>query len=241
MAQCSKPTNWGRCRKCEPCLAHRQRTWLLRMILESMLYQEDQVTFLTLTYKPETLPPDEETAKRSMQKWLKRLRKKLDIKIRYVAALENGSTNTRRYHWHIILYGLRFTTMNRHLIDRSWGLGFIEWRHSTPGRMSYVLKYVIKGSKFLMSRRPGLGSGMVEPLRILLSQLSIEERIKLRSNRTTLNYPDKDIPIPRVRIGKYDYPLHPYLKKLLRQPDLPYTLDDTLHILEEIRYGEEKK
>lgn len=239
MAECRKPTKFGRCRKCNPCLEHRQRTWLLRMMLEAMLYPEDQVTFLTLTYAPKNLPSNEEESKRSVQLWLKRLRKQLDIQIRYVAALETGSQNTHRYHWHVILYGLRFTHTNKHIITKSWGNGFIDWQPSTPGKMHYVLKYVIKKSKFLMSRRPGIGTGMIPALQALLTQLSTEERIKLRSNYSTLHYPDKDSPLTRIRIGKYDYPLHPFLKKALRQPKTGLTFEDTLPLLKEIYDGKE--
>lgn len=183
MPKCSNPSYYGRCRKCDACLQTRLRSWLLRMMLEAMLYDSDRVTFLTLTYNDKNLPGDEKLSKESVQKFFKRLRKLFDVKIRYVAALERGTQFTMRYHWHAIIYGIRFTSTNRHFIEKAWGNGFIHWKPSTPGRMSYVLKYVIKGGKFLMSRRPGIGDGMIFSLNKTLASLSKEELDKLALSR----------------------------------------------------------
>lgn len=177
MAKCNSPGPFGPCRKCPSCLQARLRQWVLRMILEAMLYDDNQCTFCTFTYRPEDLPASEVEAREQMQKFLKRLRRVFNTpgNIRYVAALEKGAMATKRYHWHAILYGLRFTANNRDILERAWSHGFIQWKPSTPGRMAYVLKYVIKGGKFLMSRNPGIGDGMIEYLNKTCMELSDEE------------------------------------------------------------------
>lgn len=240
--KCSNPTVYGACRKCEACLNNRVRQWQLRLILEAMLYDSDQTTFLTLTYKPECLPASEDDAKDQLQKWLKRLRKNLNSEshIRYVAALEQGSNSTKRYHWHCILYGLRFTAVNKHFLSKCWGLGFIDWKPATHGRMSYVLKYVIKGGKFLMSRRPGIGAGMLEALDKMISGLSVAEVSKLRNNadrqlllkkffishsritgrESVAHKPGgaflkESRTVTALRVGGFYFPLHRYLKERL--------------------------
>lgn len=244
MPKCISPTAYGRCRKCEPCLATRLRSWLLRMILEAMLYDDDQVTFCTFTYAPAFLPESEDIAKHQLQKFFKRLRKSFNLSthVRYVAALEKGTQGTKRFHWHAILYGLRFTSVNKHFLSNAWGQGFIEWKPATAGRMAYVLKYVIKGGKFLMSRRPGLGAGMIYSINLSLSKLSQEERYKLADARErsylankfmiekfgTENWEVQKVKpifgreylkrantIQSLRIGGFYYPLHDYIKRRL--------------------------
>lgn len=181
MAKCTNPSYFGPCRRCPACLKSRLRRWLFRMILEAQLYDPDKVTFCTFTYRSEDLPATERDAKEQMQKFLKRLRKVFNLpgNIRYVMALEKGTQATRRFHWHGIIYGLRFSGINRDILERSWSHGFIQWKPSTPGRMAYVLKYVIKGNKFLMSRNPGIGDGMIQAINETLAQLSPIEMDKL--------------------------------------------------------------
>lgn len=227
MASCLNPTQWGRCRKCSACKDYRLRSWLLRMLLEAQLYDSDQVTFLTLTYSDDNLPGTPEAAKRQFQLWLKRLRKFFgDGTLRYVAALESGSRGSKRFHWHCILYGLRFNADNRHHIFRKWGNGFIDWKPASGGRMSYVLKYIIKGNKFLMSRRPGIGDGMIEHINKMIDGLSQVEKDKLIANQRAMHFVDlslgiaddkKLFSITTLRQGGYYYPLHDFLKKRLRK------------------------
>lgn len=228
MASCLNPTQWGRCRKCSACKDHRIRSWLLRMLLEAQLYEKDQVSFLTLTYKDDCLPSSEEDAKVQLQKWFKRLRKVInsEFNIRYVAALEKGTKGTRRFHWHCILFGLRFNTPNRQLLYNAWGKGFIDWKPANGGRMAYVLKYIIKGGKFLMSRRPGIGYGMIEHINKMIDGLSRAEKNKIiAKQRPTefvdrvlgINDPKKLFGITTLRQGGYYFPLHEFLKKRLHK------------------------
>lgn len=228
MAKCTKPTEYGRCRKCNACLQSRLRSWQLRMIMESMLYDSDQTTFLTLTYRNENLPADADAAKKQFQKWLKRLRKVLNLStdVRYVAALEQGTQGTKRYHWHCILYGPRFGAYNRHFIEKSWANGFIQWKPATHGRMAYVLKYVIKGGKFLMSRRPGIGDGMIQYLNNTIDKLSLKEVEKAKWNKSMIDFAvtakwDMPQPVQRlfsyIQVGKYPFPLHAFIKQRMKK------------------------
>lgn len=228
MAKCKTPTKYGRCRKCPGCKDARLRSWQLRMILEAMLYANHEVTFVTLTYDNKHLPPDSDAAKLQLQKFFKRLRKTFNLSadIRYVAALEEGTQGTKRFHWHAILYGLPFTAANRHFLHNAWGQGFIQWKPSTPGRMGYVLKYVIKGGKFLMSRRPGIGAGMMDYINKTIEGLSEAEVQKAKFNRDMVSYFvnnkwDMEQPSQRLinylQVGRYPFPLHEYIKRRMRR------------------------
>lgn len=222
--QCSTPTKWGSCGKCVACQDRRKRSWVLRMILEAEEHDTDSVTFLTLTYDNIHLPLDGQAAKRDLQLWLKRLRKQFELSkqsVRYLAALEKGTQGTMRFHWHVIMYGLRFSEVNRHFIHSTWGNGFIHWKPATEGRMAYVMKYVLKDKCWLMSRRPGIGAKAIDRLNNMIGNLSHEEMLKLRNDNVITAWKSgrpQAKTIPSLRVGGFYYPLHRYIKDHL--PDL---------------------
>lgn len=227
--QCLNPTPWGACRKCDPCVERRIRSWVLRMKLESMSYDGRSTTYLTLTYDNDHLPSTGIEAKESLQLFFKRLRKSLGVRsIRYVSALEQGSTGTYRYHWHCILYGLSFSLSNEILLRKQWANGFIDWKLAEPGNMAYTLKYAIKGGVFLMSRRPGIGSAAIKSLNDTIRSLSVNELNALLMQKYGLRgFVNKTL--GHLKMGKYFYSIDRYFRDRLLQ----ITLEDNV-------YGEEK-
>lgn len=227
MSKCLSPTKFGRCRKCDPCIDNRKNAWVLRMHLESMLYPKDQVTTATLTYRNEELPSSTKEAKEQLQKFMKRLRKDLFSKVRFFAALEKGS-ETYRYHWHIILFGLTFNFHNKAYIEKKWGHGFVRrWEPiRSTGGIAYAAKYALKDKCYLMSRNPGLGDGMVDHINKLIDNLSRAEKDKIIYNQSQ-NYfidramgvhdPDRMFRFTALRQGGYYYPLHEFLKKRIKK------------------------
>lgn len=185
------------CGKCEACLLTRSRQWAERCMLESTLH--DNNTFLTLTYDDEHLDIvehlDEDTGeinrsatlcKRDLQLFLKRLRRSLDVPIRFYAAGEYGSS-TYRPHYHIIIFGWKpddlvfykksktgFNLYNSPFLDSVWMHGYVVVGEFSMESASYVARYVTKKSAGFsksfysdlgiepefntMSRRPGLAS-----------------------------------------------------------------------------------
>lgn len=76
------------------------------MICESQMYDEN--SFITLTYNEENLPPDGSLSRIELQKFMKRLRKKIEPKkIRFYGCGEYGS-NTKRPHYHVCVFGHDF-------------------------------------------------------------------------------------------------------------------------------------
>lgn len=241
MSKCIKPGHYGRCRKCSGCLDARLRSWVLRLILESMLYPPEETSFLTLTYKNSELPPDEKTAVDQLQKFFKRLRKDYAFagRLRYVAALEKGTQSTKRFHWHCILFGVPLSVSNRHFLRKKWGHGFLDWLPASAGRMAYVCKYAIKGGKFLMSRNPGIGDGMIGYISHAISNLSDVELQRMRdkshgefladnfiekvsnyggplTRKFGKEYHQERHTISSLKVGGYYFPLHDFLKKRLQ-------------------------
>lgn len=145
----------------------------------------DASCFLTLTYDDAHLPPDRSLHKDHLQKFLKRLRKKIDpIKARFYACGEYGE-NFARPHYHLCLFGYDFPdrvlASNRcdHKVYTSatlsdlWPFGFHYIGSLTFDSAAYVARYCTKKvtgknaesyyqgklPEFtLMSLKPGIGA-----------------------------------------------------------------------------------
>lgn len=119
--------------------------------LHEMDSHEDSI-FVTLTYSDEHLPEFQSLKKADLQKFFKRLRKRLgDRKIRYFACGEYGE-QSQRPHYHAIIFGVSLDFHDTQLIVDSWP--FCDWsvpairRQSfglaEPDSISYVAQYIDK-------------------------------------------------------------------------------------------------
>lgn len=96
------------CGKCELCRAKKSSEYVFRAACETCTYPVNPL-FVTLTYRPETLPP-EGLNLRHLQNFFKRLRWRLqlfgfDTSFRYLAVGEYGAKHGRP-HFHIIFWNL---------------------------------------------------------------------------------------------------------------------------------------
>ena len=95
------------CGRCTGCRLKYAAQWAMRCMHESQLHSRN--SFITLTYNNENLPADKSINKEEMQKFFKRLRKKLgNNSIRYFACGEYGD-KTSRPHYHAIIFGEDFS------------------------------------------------------------------------------------------------------------------------------------
>lgn len=194
------------CGKCIGCTVERSKQWATRMMLE--LKYHERACFITLTYDDEHVPishyPDSNgvchesltLCKEDFQKFMKRLRRRYEYhedgqKIRFFACGEYGG-QTRRPHYHAILYGIDFhedrrvheRTKDGYCLYRSptleslWPYGYsmiaeVNWntcayvsRYCTKkkyGRQNiYYQTFNIESEFNLMSRRPGIGAKYFE-------------------------------------------------------------------------------
>lgn len=235
MADCVDPTKYGRCRKCQACIDNRISSWVLRLVLESFLYEKSYVTTATLTYRNDCLPGSDKEAKQQFQKFMKRLRKDLGIGVvRYFAALEKGS-QTSRYHWHVIFYGIPFNHLTREYVSKKWGHGFVRRFEPvrSPAGMRYAAKYALKDRCYLASRRPPLGDGMIDNINETIDSLSPYEKAKIIAGQDPTYFIDKQLvnamtgcviadegrlfTLQSLKLGGVYYPLHDFLKKRLRR------------------------
>lgn len=145
------------CGKCVQCLRRRANGWTFRLLEESKV--STSCAFITLTY--EDTPTSENgfptLHKPDLQKFFKRLRKRIsdnhlsygytykkDIPtIKYYACGEYGS-KTYRPHYHAIVYNLPYMLFTEDFISSCWGLGHVQIDQGNELTMRYCSKYVMK-------------------------------------------------------------------------------------------------
>ncbi len=141
------------CGQCTGCRLERSRQWAVRCMHEASLY--DECCFVTLTYRDEDLPRFGSLVMDDWQNFFKRLRRRIDGKVRYFGCGEYGSVSGRP-HYHALLFGLDFadkvlwTIRGEHSVFRSvflesvWTSGHSEIGSVTFESAAYVARYCVK-------------------------------------------------------------------------------------------------
>lgn len=142
------------CGQCMPCRINRRRVWTGRLMLEAS--QHEWSCFITLTYDNEHLPADGSLEPEEVQKWLKRLRRRIaPLRIRYYLVGEYGDLRGRP-HYHVALFGFRpedhipprkqklLRTSCRCDVCMAWRRGGVDVANLTPASAGYIVSYVLK-------------------------------------------------------------------------------------------------
>lgn len=175
---CLKPFRQGvaefGCGQCLPCRLNRRRVWTARLMLESYLHEAS--VFLTLTYDPEHHPADGSVSPRHLQLFMKKLRERVDGKLRFFGVGEYGDLN-HRPHYHLVVFGLSVADheyarpdLCECVVCASWAQGCCHVGEVTVQSAAYTVGYVTKSvmhpsvagkhPEFArMSLRPGIGAG----------------------------------------------------------------------------------
>lgn len=116
-------------------------------------------SFITLTFNEENLPSDKSIKKEHLQKFFKRLRKKLPMQIRYFACGEYGDKSGRP-HYHALIFGYDFPDKylwqrqqsgdylyRSPLLEEVWPFGHSLIGEVTFESAAYVSRYVMKKYK----------------------------------------------------------------------------------------------
>jgi hypothetical protein len=166
------------CGQCIGCRLERSRVWAVRCVHESSLYLKN--CFVTLTYAN----AGSTLVKRDFVLFIKRLRKKFGIGIRYFHCGEYGEKFLRPHHHACIFnfdfpdkklwsvkHGNRLYTSEN--LDELWGYGYCIIGDVTFDSAAYVARYILKKvtgnmaeshydgrvpEYTSMSRRPGIAS-----------------------------------------------------------------------------------
>lgn len=204
--QCNKPIFLRQydffvpCGKCMACRIARSREWSIRLLHEMDYF--DESVFVTLTYNDENLPVDGNVSKDVLQRFFKRLRKRLDGRsIKYFACGEYGEKNGRP-HYHAIILGL---SVSEHVIDNSggimksldgpindaWNMGFVTLGFVSYESCRYVSEYITKQ----LSGRMAV-SGRVQPFSLKSNGIGrryVEDNKTLLEKELSIRY--KGIPL----------------------------------------------
>lgn len=154
------------CGGCIGCRLEYSRQWAVRCCHEASMYDEN--SFVTLTYNPENLPADNSINKKDLQKFIKRLRRKIEPKkIRYFGCGEYGEKFSRP-HYHLCLFNYDFpdreifyygkktrfknrfkkgndnTVYTSEMLEEVWNKGFCTIGELTFESAAYVARYVTK-------------------------------------------------------------------------------------------------
>jgi len=93
------------CGKCVGCRVSRSRQWAIRCVHEAQLHDEN--CFITLTFSDPFLNKDEVLVKADFQNFMKRLRKFVDVPVKFYHCGEYGSEGGRPHH-HACIFGFDF-------------------------------------------------------------------------------------------------------------------------------------
>lgn len=152
------------CGQCIGCRLDYSREWMFRCVQEAKEHEYN--SFITLTYNDKNLPTDNSLNKRHWQKFMKRLRKRVEKvarfkgcehkRIRYYHAGEYGERFSRP-HYHALLFGLDFGDKVRcgtsplgdplftsAALEDIWGKGFVSTGPVNWNTAAYVARYVLK-------------------------------------------------------------------------------------------------
>ncbi len=141
------------CGQCIGCRLDKSRDWAIRCVHEAQMHDDN--CFITLTYNEQHLPEDASLDKTHFQKFMKKLRKKNQHKIRYFQCGEYGE-NLQRPHYHACLFGHDFadkeffqTQNNNNLytsaeLEKTWDKGFATIGTMTFETAAYTARYALK-------------------------------------------------------------------------------------------------
>lgn len=211
------------CGQCMPCRINKQRVWVHRLELEATQHSEN--CFLTLTYNDQSLPKDGSLDVKTLQDFIKRLRRRFEpLRLRYLACGEYGDL-TWRPHYHAIVFGLPTCRKLKteygkngikccdhcRKVEEIWGLGNVYLGRAEPESMRYVCGYVTK--KMTRSDHPELNGRHPEFSRMSLKPGIGHDAMDVLSD----NLPSvtSTVPISSITYGSIKKPLGRYLTRKL--------------------------
>lgn len=161
-----------RCGKCLACQIFRSYQWSNRLQAEAIDWKYSY--FLTFTFDDENIQKvDLEKPNREFQLFMKRLRKKFPIPMKYYTVSEFGG-QTLRFHYHSILFVNEDLFSDKYLYERKkydyfrspilekiWGNGNVILANSNPESMRYTANYINKMSNSHCFSK-GLGENYIQ-------------------------------------------------------------------------------
>lgn len=142
------------CGQCIGCRLERSRQWAMRCLHESSLH--DQNSFITLTYDDDHLPEGGSLVYSDFQKFLKRLRKRAGVPIRFYMGAEYGEL-FKRPHYHACIFGYDFPDRvyfkktssgekiyTSKILESLWPYGHTSVGNVTFESAAYIARYCVQ-------------------------------------------------------------------------------------------------
>jgi hypothetical protein len=137
------------CNKCLGCKLEYSRQWAVRCMHEAHEHEEN--SFITLTYDKQHLPENGTLVPKHLTDFWKRLRKKLDVQIKYYACGEYGEKNLRP-HYHACIFGwkpkdgllVKDDLYYSAELAEIWKKGLCSFGNLTFESAAYVARYTTK-------------------------------------------------------------------------------------------------
>lgn len=189
------------CGKCVSCLKNRRADWSFRISQE--LSVSNSAFFITFTYNEETVPwqkGDDGVERLSLRKsdfqsYMKNLRNKISVPIRFYCCGEYGG-DTERPHYHAIIFNC--PANERYLFQSEWKYGNSMCAQITPARIHYITKYMMKDPKKYKGREPpfsvcskGIGQIYLQNNKYHVSNKNLSVKYNGRTQRLPRYYKDK--------------------------------------------------
>lgn len=197
------------CGKCIVCRRNRAAEWAARVIHELSCW--DRSCFITLTYSDSCVPFSPNglmtLCKDHYQKFIKRLRKRVESKLKYFLVGEYGS-RTKRPHYHLVLFGwspelndivrLNDDYFTCSFLTDIWTEGFVQVGSTTPDSVHYVTGYMLKDNVI-----PNLGD-RVRPFLAVSRGLGINylNNHKEDVKKLSVKVRGQTSPVPRYYVKK---------------------------------------
>jgi len=156
------------CGSCLGCRLDHALMWAIRIVHESYLYLDQQGnSFITLTYRDPSectkkqfklgyfIPSNYSLRPIDVSKFIRRLRKSVDHKIRYFYCGEYGDEN-QRPHYHVCLFNHSFSdqklwkdkegfhTFTSDTLEKLWRFGFTTVQNLNFETAAYTARYALK-------------------------------------------------------------------------------------------------
>lgn len=192
------------CGRCLACKAHRVREWTMRIWHEALSWNNgDNGMFLTLTYNKEHVPADYSLHVEHLQKFFKRVRRRLDKynkKIKHFSCGEYGKRKGRP-HYHSIVFGLCWRDEGaKEIVRKSWKFGFVYFGYVSHASSQYVCKYMLKDYSQMDKKTYFKTTGRERPFRVMSKGIGKEYVLKYVHNIVSnlkINFENKMLSIPR--------------------------------------------
>lgn len=141
------------CQQCLSCRLDKADMWATRLTHEAKMHEDN--AFITLTYADEHVPVSYSVDLDHWQRFMKRLRARITVKVRYCACAEYGEKGGRP-HYHALIFGYGFPDRKYHCkrdgypvwksaeLEAVWPFGLSELGSVEANSAGYVSRYCVK-------------------------------------------------------------------------------------------------